>query len=206
MGEDLPTISAWPRVVSAMARVIHVFRAPDRFVAGTVGQPGDRTFYLQASEQSRLISVALEKQQVQVLAERIGSLLEEVHRRFGADVPDDPPPDDNLDTEPLDVPVEEEFRVGTMGLGWDAESKAVVIELLAVSEEEVDEAVVLDDTEEGPDAVRVFLSPTAARAFAERADRVVNAGRKPCPLCAEPLDPDGHICPRQNGYRRTEED
>ncbi|GLY50158.1 hypothetical protein Lesp01_38140 [Lentzea sp. NBRC 102530] len=205
MGEDLPTISAWPRVVSAMARVIHVFRAPDRFIAGTVGQPGDRTFYLQASEQSRLISVALEKQQVQVLAERIGSLLEEVHRRFGTDVPDDAPPDD-LDTQPLDVPVEEEFRVGTMGLGWDAESKAVVIELLAISEEEVDEAVVLDDTEEGPDAVRVFLSPSAARAFAERADRVVNAGRKPCPLCAEPLDTDGHICPRQNGYRRTEED
>jgi len=205
VGEDLPTISAWPRVVGAMARVIHVFRAPDRFVAGTVGQPGDRTFYLQASEQSRLISVALEKQQVQVLAERIGSLLEEVHRRFGTDVPQDAPPDD-LDTEPLDVPVEEEFRVGTMGLGWDAESKAVVIELLAISEEEVDEAVVLDDTEEGPDAVRVFLSPSAARAFAERADRVVNAGRKPCPLCAEPLDPDGHICPRQNGYRRTEED
>jgi len=205
VGEDLPTISAWPRVVSAMARVIHVFRAPDRFIAGTVGQPGDRTFYLQASEQSRLISVALEKQQVQVLAERIGSLLEEVHRRFGADVPDDAPPDD-LDTQPLDVPVEEEFRVGTMGLGWDAESKAVVIELLAISEEEVDEAVVLDDTEEGPDAVRVFLSPSAARAFAERADRVINAGRKPCPLCAEPLDADGHICPRQNGYRRTEED
>jgi len=205
VGEDLPTISAWPRVVRAMARVIHVFRAPDRFVAGTVGQPGDRTFYLQASEQSRLISVALEKQQVQVLAERIGSLLEEVQRRFGTDVPEDPPPD-SLDTEPLDVPVEEEFRVGTMGLGWDAESKAVVIELLAISEEEVDEAVVLDDTEEGPDAVRVFLSPTAARAFAERADRVINAGRKPCPLCAEPLDPDGHICPRQNGYRRTEED
>ena len=205
MGEDLPTISAWPRVVRAMARVIHVFRAPDRFVAGTVGQPGDRTFYLQASEQSRLISVALEKQQVQVLAERIGSLLEEVHRRFGTDVPEDAPPED-LDTEPLDVPVEEEFRVGTMGLGWDAESKAVVIELLAISEEEVDEAVVLDDTEEGPDAVRVFLSPGAARAFAERADRVVNAGRKPCPLCNEPLDADGHICPRQNGYRRTEED
>ncbi|GHH41298.1 hypothetical protein GCM10017774_35660 [Lentzea cavernae] len=205
MGEDLPTISAWPRVVSAMARVIHVFRAPDRFIAGTVGQPGDRTFYLQASEQSRLISVALEKQQVQVLAERIGSLLEEVHRRFGTDVPEDAPPDD-LDTQPLDVPVEEEFRVGTMGLGWDAESKAVVIELLAISEEEVDEAVVLDDTEEGPDAVRVFLSPSAARAFAERADRVINAGRKPCPLCAEPLDADGHICPRQNGYRRTEED
>ena len=187
-----------------MARVIHVFRQPDRFIAGTVGQPGDRTFYLQASEDARTVSVALEKQQVSVLAERIGSLLDEINRRFGADVPEDVP-DDQVDVDPLDVPVEEEFRVGTMGLGWDAETRAVVIELLAVSETEVDEAVVLDDTEEGPDAVRVFLTPAEARAFAERADRVVNAGRKPCPLCGEPLDPQGHVCPRQNGYRRTDE-
>ncbi len=186
-----------------MARVIHVFRQPDRFVAGTVGQPGDRVFYLQAVESARTVSVTIEKQQVVVLAERIGSLLEEVHRRFGAEVPDDVP-DDLVDADPLQVPVEEEFRVGTMGLGWDAETRAVVIELLAATEGEVDESVVLDDTDEGPDAVRVFLSPTEARAFAERADRVVNAGRRPCPLCAEPLDPAGHVCPRQNGYRRSE--
>jgi uncharacterized repeat protein (TIGR03847 family) len=184
-----------------MSRVIHVFRQPDRFVAGTVGEPGDRTFYLQASEDVRTISVTIEKQQVAVLAERLGSLLEEVANRFGADVPGDIP-DDLVDVNPLEVPVEEEFRVGTMGLGWDADSSAVVIELLAITEGEVDETVVLDDTDEGPDAVRVFLSPVAARAFAERADRVINAGRRPCPLCAEPLDPAGHICPRQNGYRR----
>jgi len=187
-----------------MARVIHIFRQPDRFVAGTVGQPGDRVFYLQAIENPRTVSVALEKQQVAVLAERIGSLLEEIHRRFGTDLPEDTP-QEQLDHEPLEVPLEEEFRVGTMGLGWDADSSAVVIELLAQTEGEVDESVVLDDTEEGPDAVRVFLSPAAARAFAQRADLVVNAGRKPCPLCAEPLDPQGHVCPRQNGYRRGEE-
>lgn len=184
-----------------MARVIHVFRHPDRFVSGTVGEPGDRTFYLQASAEARLISVTLEKQQLVVLSERIGSLLDEVQSRFGADVPEEVP-DDMVDTEPLDVPVEEEFRVGTMGLGWDAETDAVVVELLAITEGEIDESVVLDDTEEGPDAVRVFLSPVQARAFAARADRVIAAGRKPCPLCGEPLDPDGHICPRQNGYRR----
>ncbi|WP_116200612.1 DUF3090 domain-containing protein [Amycolatopsis circi] len=184
-----------------MSRVIHVFRKPDRFVAGTVGEPGDRTFYLQATEDVRTISVTIEKQQVVVLAERLGSLLEEVASRFGADVPAQAP-DDEVDVEPLAVPVEEEFRVGTMGLGWDADSGAVVVELLAITEGEIDETVVLDDTEEGPDAVRVFLTPVAARAFAERADRVVNAGRKPCPLCGEPLDPAGHICPRQNGYRR----
>jgi uncharacterized repeat protein (TIGR03847 family) len=188
-----------------MARVIHVFRHPDRFVAGTVGDPGERAFYLQAADDSRTISVLLEKQQVSVLSERIGTLLEEVQRRFGAEVPE-AVPDDHVDTAPLETPVEEEFRVGTMGLGWDAESRAVVVELLAVTEEEVDEAVVLDDTEEGPDAVRVFLTPLEARAFAERAERVVSAGRKLCPLCGEPLDPDGHICPRQNGYRRTIEE
>ncbi|EHR61310.1 DUF3090 domain-containing protein [Saccharomonospora cyanea] len=187
-----------------MARVIHVFRQPDRFVAGTVGQPGDRTFYLQVREDTRTISVTIEKQQVAVLAERLTSLLEEIASRFGADIGDEAD-DEVVDNDPLDVPVEEEFRVGTMGLGWDAESKAVVIELLAITETEIDEAVVLDDTEEGPDAVRVFLTPVAARAFAVRADRVVNAGRKPCPLCGEPLDPAGHICPRQNGYRRGAE-
>lgn len=188
-----------------MARVIHIFRQPDRFVAGTVGEPGDRSFYLQASEDVRQVSVLLEKQQVAVLAERVGSLLDEVARQFGAEVPETPP-DDMIDTDPLAVPLEEEFRVGTMGLGWDAESQAVVIELLAVTEDEVDESVVLGDTEEGPDAVRVFLSPAEARAFARRAERVVEAGRKPCPLCGQPLDPAGHVCPRSNGYRRSVDD
>ncbi|HEY8371964.1 MAG TPA: DUF3090 domain-containing protein [Pseudonocardiaceae bacterium] len=188
-----------------MARVIHVFRQPDRFVAGTVGQPGERAFYLQATQEARTVSVLLEKQQVAVLAERIGALLDEVRRRFGADVPATAP-EELIDNDPLEVPIEEEFRVGTMGLGWDAESRAVVVELLAITDEEIDESVVLDDTEEGPDALRVFLSPAQARAFALRAERVVSAGRKPCPLCAEPLDPSGHICPRQNGYRRVAEE
>jgi len=145
--------------------------------------------------------VLLEKQQLSVLAERLSTLLDEVAARFDADIPAEAPAD-MIDNDPLEVPVEAEFRVGTMGLGWDAETDSVVIELLAVTDEEIDETVVLDDTEEGPDAVRVFLSPAYARAFAERAGRVIAAGRKPCPLCAEPLDPDGHICPRQNGYRR----
>ena len=184
-----------------MPRVIHVFRQPDRFVAGTVGEPGDRSFYLQATESARRVSVLLEKQQVSVLSERIGTLLEEVSRRFGADVPVTVP-EDEVDTSPLEVPVEEEFRVGTMGLGWDADSRTIVVELLAVSEEEIDESVVLDDGDEGPDALRVFLSPIQARAFAERAEKVVSAGRPPCPLCAEPLDATGHVCVRLNGYHR----
>jgi uncharacterized repeat protein (TIGR03847 family) len=181
-----------------MSRVIHVFRQPERFVAGTVGEPGDRSFYLQAIEEARTISVLLEKQQVTVLAERITALLQEVARRFGSETADAGSPD----ADPLAVPLEEEFRVGTMGLGWDADSRSIVVELLAISEEEVDESVVLDDTDEGPDALRVFLSPDQARAFAERAEKVVSAGRAPCPLCAEPLDPAGHVCVRLNGYHK----
>jgi uncharacterized repeat protein (TIGR03847 family) len=182
-----------------MSRVIHVFRQPERFVAGTVGEPGDRSFYLQAIEDARTISVLLEKQQVSVLAERISALLDEVSRRFGSDESDDAP---GGDLDPLAVPLEEEFRVGTMGLGWDADSRSIVVELLAVTEEEIDESVVLDDTEEGPDALRVFLSPVQARAFADRAEKVVSAGRPPCPLCAEPLSAEGHVCSRLNGYRQ----
>jgi uncharacterized repeat protein (TIGR03847 family) len=183
-----------------MSRVIHVFRQPDRFVAGTVGEPGDRSFYLQAEESSRTISVLLEKQQVSVLAERITALLGEVGKRFGEETEPVTVEATASDSDPLSVPLEEEFRVGTMGLGWDADSSSIVVELLAVTEEEVDESVVLDDTEEGPDALRVFLSPSAAKAFADRAEKVVSAGRPPCPLCAEPLDPEGHVCVRLNGY------
>jgi uncharacterized repeat protein (TIGR03847 family) len=78
----------------------------------------------------------------------------------------------------------------------------VVVELLAVSDTEFDASVILDDAEEGPDAVRVFLSPESAREFADRSHRVISAGRPPCPLCDEPLDPAGHLCVRTNGYRR----
>lgn len=183
-----------------MARAIHVFRTPDRFVAGTVGQPGNRTFYIQAAHDDRVVSVVLEKQQVAVLAERIGALLLEVNRRFGTPVP--PEPAEVEDLNPLIMPVDAEFRVGTMGLGWDSEAQTVVVELLAVTDAEFDASVVLDDTDEGPDAVRVFLTPVQAREFAARSELVVAAGRAPCPLCGLPLAPEGHVCIRTNGYRR----
>ncbi len=184
-----------------MPRNVFDFDPPERFVAGTVGQPGDRTFYLQASGAGRTVSVALEKVQVQVLAERLEELLETA-RRTGADVPTTPGRELE-DTAPLDAPVEEEFRVGTMGLAWDGEAERVVVEALAQSAaEEGEEVEPLSDADDGPDALRVHLSASAARAFVRRAQRVVAAGRPPCPLCGLPLDAEGHVCPRQNGHRR----
>ncbi len=182
-----------------MPRQIHVFRSPERFLAGTIGQPGEREFFLQVVDGRRILSVACEKQQVAVLADRLGSLIIEVARRFGAKA--DPTSSADIEAT-LATPVDAEFRVGTMGLAWDSEGSQVIVELLALSEEEVGEDIVLEDREDGPDALRVFLSLAAARDFAKHAEKVVAAGRPPCPLCSNPLDPEGHICPRLNGYHR----
>lgn len=206
-----------------MSRQVFLFDEPERFVAGTVGQPGDRTFFLQVSHRGRTVSVSLEKTQVAVLADRMDELLTEVAARDRGTGGDDPPqrtreqvardvlsaltsgpgglaPVDDL--EPLTAPVEEEFRVGAMGLAWDADASTLVVEAVAGGEEPVDEDAILSDTEDGPDALRVRITPAAARSFIARARRVVAAGRPACPLCALPLEPTGHICPRQNGYRR----
>jgi len=198
-----------------MSRRIYDFGLPDRFVAGTVGRPGSRTFFLQARRGGTLVSVVLEKVQVQVLAERMVLLLAEVARR-GVRVPEALGPADD-DTAPLDEPLVEAFRVGTMTLAWNSDSDEIVVEARAQAEDdeaddetdEADDQAEQDDEEEielsdddpdGPDLVRVHLTPTRARGFAERALRIVAAGRPPCPLCGQALDPAGHLCPRRNGY------
>ena len=180
-------------------RQIHLFEQPDRFVAGTVGAPGERTFYLQAVDGVRVVSVALEKAQVTVLADRMAQLLDEVVARTGTALP----PAGEPDTEALAQPVDEEFRVGAMGLAWDGDSGEVIVEAQAPDEDnDVAEQTLLEDVDEGPDALRVRLDLSRARAFVDRARRVVAAGRPPCPLCGQPLDPAGHVCPRSNGFHR----
>jgi uncharacterized repeat protein (TIGR03847 family) len=103
------------------------------------------------------------------------------------------------DLAPLDLPIDEEFRVATLGLAWLPDEDVVVIEARAQDErfDEVDENLT-DEDPEGPDVVRVRLSAPMARAFARRASQVVAAGRPPCPHCGLPLDPEDHFCPRMN--------
>lgn len=187
-----------------MAHQVYAFEPPERFVAGTVGPPGERTFFLQARGGGRLISVVLEKVQVALLAEKLEELLTEAHRRFGIELgsPEELP----ADNDPLEAPVDEEFRVGTLGLAYDVDSATVVIEAIATGEGEGEgEAEAEPEVEEDDsdlDRLRVRLTPAATRAFIARAKRVLAAGRPPCPLCGQPLDPAGHLCPRHNGYHR----
>ena len=124
-----------------MAILVHRYDAPDRFVAGTVGQPGERTFFLQAREGHRITSVACEKQQVSVLAEHLDRVLDEVLRRSAGDVDVPPASRKARDTDPLDAPINEEFRVGTMTIAWDPSIPRIVIELFSnVDVEEVEES------------------------------------------------------------------
>ncbi|WP_166350349.1 DUF3090 domain-containing protein [Phytoactinopolyspora limicola] len=190
-----------------MAAQVFRFDAPDRFVAGTVGQPGDRTFFLQARDERQLTSVVLEKEQVSILAERVDAMLDEILRRTDgqASVPVTASVDDE-DLEPLEQPIVEEFRVGTLTLAWEGESERVVITAYAVGEgsEDDEEEPPENPDESARDVFMVKLTGAEARSFAKRAQALVAAGRPPCPLCGLALDPDGHICPRQNGYRRRD--
>ncbi|MEV0647265.1 DUF3090 domain-containing protein [Phytomonospora sp. NPDC050363] len=173
------------------------FVPPERFVVGTVGEPGERTFFLQARGNGRVTSVVLEKGQVRLLAERIDELLSEASRRFGADVSGSAP----VDHGPLETPIEEEFRVGAIGLGWDSDTELVVVEMIELSDDEETEP----DSED-LDRLRVQIAPAVAKAFATRARSVVAAGRPPCPWCGGPIDVEGHLCPRSNGYRRRQDE
>ena len=157
------------------------FDPPERFVLGTVGPPGQRTFFLQASDGTRRVQMALEKLHAQVLAERIGELLDQVaglEATIAAAA-------EAADNAPLDTPISEDFRISALALSWD-------------DPDEIDE---LDPLEEHF-SLRVSLPPAQARAFARRCETVVRAGRPPCPFCGGPVDENGHICPRANGYKR----
>jgi uncharacterized repeat protein (TIGR03847 family) len=183
-----------------MARLVYNFENPDRFVAGTVGQPGSRTFYLQARDGDRIVSVVIEKVQVTLLAERLTQLLADVRER-GANVPPDPAPAD-VDTAPLDEPLNETFRVGSMAIVWDGDDESIIVEARALSEDDevAGELMSSDEEDDESDVVRVHLEPRKALAFAQRALAVVAAGRPPCPFCGQPLNPEGHICARRNGF------
>lgn len=216
-----------------MPRRLFLFDPPDRFVTGTIGEPGSRTFFLQARRAGQVVSVVLEKVQVAVLAERLGVLLDELEARGIT------PPADGVvaDHGPLEEPLVEMFRATTLTLGWDGDAERILVEARAETdeehehehdhhdEEEDEEEEVIDlsavegivgstagellaafqeidddDEADGPDTLRVRLTADAARGFVNRALEVVAAGRLPCPLCGQPLDPQGHICPRRNGH------
>ena len=148
-----------------------------------------------------MVSVVMEKVQVAVLADRLIEMIAELERR-GVPEAAIPATDVGDDSAPLDEPINEAFRAGSLTLGWDGGAEKVLVEARSQSDdgEAIDPDEDDDEDEDGPDLLRVRISLAAARSFVSRAVRVVSAGRPPCPLCGAPLDPQGHICPRRNGH------
>ena len=158
-------------------------------MAGTIGEPGERAFFIQARDKGRVISVALEKAQVQAIANRLELIVAEVKKSNPLISIESFPRDD----APLETPVDEEFQVGAISLAWNELDQLLSFELYELEDDEHDE--------EGQ-VLEINFSLGMAISFAQRSKALVNAGRLPCPFCGIPIDPRGHLCPRANGYRR----
>jgi uncharacterized repeat protein (TIGR03847 family) len=158
-------------------------RQPERFTAGTIGEPGARVFYLQVVEGASVVSLRLEKQQVAALAQYLSSFL--------ADLP--VVPDTELPTDmDLVSPVVPEWVVGTLSVAYDDAEDRIILQ--------ADELVDEEAGEEGSHA-RFHLTRAQVVAYCNRAEELVASGRPPCPICGQPMDPEGHVCPRSNGHR-----
>jgi uncharacterized repeat protein (TIGR03847 family) len=178
---------------------IFLFDPVERFVVGTVGLPGERTFFIQARTGSRMVSVALEKTQVAAIADRILQILREIRQSEPLIAFERVAHDDH----PLETPIDEEFRVGVIGLAYLSDRRLIEIDLQAIAESEIEDDELLEiDTSSDQDILRVFITLGYAEHFAKRANSVIAAGRAPCPFCGGPIDIKGHLCPRANGYRR----
>lgn len=185
-----------------MDRRVLLHDPPDRFVAGTVGQPGERTFFLQAVSGDVVHTVVAEKEQVRLLAERMIEILDETLANDPvADIPAMSPMG-IADLQTLRAPLEPEFRVAALAMGWNQVTHRLVVEAHAGLDEDDDIPPLETAGGPGADLLRVRLTGLMARVFAEHALTVVAAGRPDCPFCHQPLDPRGHICARANGYKR----
>jgi uncharacterized repeat protein (TIGR03847 family) len=158
------------------------FEAPDRFATCAEGPPGQRVFYLQARQAGRLVTLKLEKEHVRALARHLVGLLARITRE-----PGDAPGEVTL-LEPVDPA----WSVGSLGVGYDRAAGRIVV----VASEELEEA---EESRE-PAAARFAITPGQATAFIQSARTLMAAGRPVCPVCGDPMDPGGHVCPRSNGH------
>jgi uncharacterized repeat protein (TIGR03847 family) len=178
--------------------MIRTFDSLDRFTVGTVGMPGERTFYIQFRASNTLLSFSLEKSQVAVLSERLRHMVKEIK----ATNPLLARIEKSKDSLPLDTPIEDEFRVGSMAIFFDSDSEKIQLDLRELnqnSDEEEDDDLFEDGDVE---VVRLFITIGQALTFSARSELILGAGRAQCPFCGFPINPTGHICARANGYRR----
>jgi len=166
-----------------------------RITIGAVGEPGQRTFYIQARQGSMVVTLLCEKEQAQAIAMGIEQIIMQIAQQS----PDKVGPFDEvlaLDMS-LEEPIEPLFRVGQIGLGYDEEHNMLVLVTQELAAEDADP--------EETSAARFWFTPIQGRTLSHHAMQVVAAGRPTCPLCGAPIEADGeHFCPRKNGHNKPE--
>lgn len=161
------------------------FDSCEQITAGAVGEPGSRTFYIQARTAYDVATLLVEKEQVRVLCEAMMRLLEQMPEGEEGPAPEE-------GQLALQEPVEPEWRAGQMSIEYEE-----AIDRVAITVEEVED----EDAPEPPATARFLATRAQARAMAEHALEVVESGRPRCQLCGYAIDPEGHICPAMNGFR-----
>ena len=178
----------------------------DRITAGAVGEPGERTFFLQAREGDRTVTILVEKEQVELLGTSILEILATVGRETG-----EGPPSDELGLEP---PLEPLWRAGRLSIGYAEERDLMLLEIEELVErrgrargrgQTTSRKAEGSAEDEGPEPGRVRLWATREQmlALARHGAAVAERGRPKCRYCGNPIDPQGHMCPAMNGHRES---
>jgi uncharacterized repeat protein (TIGR03847 family) len=166
------------------------FDEVDTFTAAAIGEPGSRTFYLHARAGQQRVTVKCEKQQVTAIAQYLRKVLSDL-----------PPPEDRPLPIDLRDPGEQSFVLGPIGLGYDRSNDRLLVqleELVPTALDDEDDETVEEDVEDDRGHIRLYMTRSQAAAFCDHADELVAAGRPNCQWCGNPIDPDGHPCPRMN--------
>lgn len=168
----------------------------DRITADAVGAPGQRVFYLQARKGTEVVTVLVEKQQIELLSASILEILSRVGLETG-----EGPDDAEMD---LEEPVEPVWRAGRLSIGYEQDRDLILLELveLVPGQEESEEAIEVDEELElDAERLRLWATRDQMLALSRHGAQVVARGRPTCQFCGNPIDPEGHRCPAMNGHR-----
>jgi uncharacterized repeat protein (TIGR03847 family) len=188
-----------------MPAEIYEINPLSRIAVRVIGKPGQRTFFLQASDASQLITVKLEKQQVYALARGIDEIIKELEEREVR--PGTASEEINEAEVTLPESSEVDFVVGQMGIAFDPAADKMVLVIQELLVEIAEDAEDAERAETKPSLVRIWGSIGQMRALSRQAKDLVAQGRPTCPLCQRPIDPEGHFCPRGNGHgKKIQED
>jgi uncharacterized repeat protein (TIGR03847 family) len=173
------------------------FDPVDKLTAGAIGEPGHRTFYLQARSGSELVTVLVEKQQVELLAASILEILATV----GAETAEGPGEEELA----LEDPIEPRWRAGRLSIGYEERRDLMLLEIEELDEDEDEEEESIEGPDDEPsldlDRIRLWATREQMLALSRHSAAVAAQGRPRCQFCGNPLDPEGHICPAMNGHR-----